>query len=73
MAWEWHERKRDMEGKFARKDPDGGTPTKTISLRLPVDVIEKMRADAVAHRVEYGRYVTHALKQYWKAPRGPIH
>ena len=72
MAWEWHERKRDVDGKFMRKDPDGGTPTTTICLRLPVDVIDQLRRDAGAHHCEYGKYVTHALKQFWKAPRGPI-
>ena len=74
MGWEYHERKRDEAGKFARRDPEGGSPTMPITLRLPVDVVQRMRQDASAHHCEYGRYVTAALRAFWKAPRliGPF-
>ena len=64
-CWEWHERARTQDGRFARRDPDGGRQTANMCLRLPTDVIERIRDEATTHKREYGQYVADVLRRYW--------
>ena len=64
MAWEWHDRFRNQQGRFTTA-PDGTMRKVPVSLKLPSDCAEELRQRACAAKREIGDYVHDALLQFW--------
>ena len=68
MGMEWHNRKRSSNGRFARRNEamtTAGQPRQAqIHIRLPVELAARLRAMAIAERVEITKLCADLIEFY---------
>ena len=62
MAWEWHERERDTDGRFTSSQK----AKMQCNIKINREVGEELRRRVIMAKMQVGDYVEQALKAYWE-------